>query len=65
MQGLLSWIAAIMVGRELLNAWAMADAMPLEKDKDVRIEAAKTTPVAAQEGEDVHVEGIMPANKLL
>ena len=62
----LSRIAAMMVGRELLNAWAIADAMSLENDEDVPAEAAETTTlVADEEGEEVHVEGVKPADKLL
>ena len=62
----LSRIAAMMVGRELLNAWAIAHAMSLENDEDVPVEAAETTTLAAEEeGEEVHVEGITPADKLL
>ena len=62
----LSQIAAMMVGRELLNAWATADAMSLENDEDVPVEAAETTTLAAEgESEEVHVEGITPADKLL
>ena len=62
----LSRIAAMMVGRELLNAWAIADAMSLENDEDVPAEAAETTTLAAEEeGEEVHVDGITPADKLL
>ena len=57
----LSRIAAMMVSRELLNAWATADAMSLENDEDVPAEAAETTTLAAEEeGEEVHVEGITP-----
>ena len=62
----LSRIATMMVGRELLNAWAIADAMSLENDEDVPAEAAETTTLAAEEeGEEVHVDGITPADKLL
>ena len=62
----LSQIAAMMVGRELLNTWAIADAMSLENDEDVPAETAETTTLAAaEEGEEVHVEGIKPADKLL
>ena len=62
----LSRIAAMMVGRELLNAWVIADAMSLENNEDVPVEAAKTTTLAAEEeGEEIHVEGITPADKLL
>ena len=62
----LSRIAAMMVGRELLNAWAIADAMSLENDEDVPAEAAETTTLAVEEeGEEVHVDGITPADKLL
>ena len=62
----LSRIAAMMVGRELLNAWATADAMSLENDEDVPVEAAETSTLAAEgESEEVHVEGITPADKLL
>ena len=58
----LSQIAAMMIGRELLNAWAMS----LENDADVPAEGAKTTTLAAEEeGEEVHVDGITPADKLL
>ena len=56
----------MMVGRELLKAWAIADAMSLENDEDVPAEAAETTTLAAEEeGEEVHVDGITPADKLL
>ena len=62
----LSRIAAMMVGRELLNAWEIADAMSLENNEDVPAEAAETTMLAAEEeGEEVHVEGITPADKML
>ena len=62
----LSRIAAMMVGSELLNAWTIADAMSLENDEDVPAEAAETTTLAAEEeGEEVHVDGITPAEKLL
>ena len=61
----LSLIAVMMVGREL-NAWAIADAMSLENDEDVPVEATETTMLAAEEeGEEVHVEEITPADKLL
>ena len=56
----------MIVGRELLNAWAIADAMSLENDEDIPTKAAKTTTLAAEEGgEEVHVDGITPADKLL
>ena len=56
----------MIVGRELLNAWAIADAMSLENDEDVSAETAETTTLAAEEeGEEVHVDGITPADKLL
>ena len=62
----LSRIAAMMVGRELLNAWAIAEAMSLENDEDVPAEAAETTTLAAEEEvEEVHVDEITPADKLL
>ena len=62
----LSLIAVMMVGRELLNAWAIADAMSLANDEDVPVEATETTMLAAEEeGEEVHVEEITPADKLL
>ena len=44
----LSQVAAMMVGRELLNAWVTADAMSLENDEDVPVEAAETTTLAAE-----------------
>ena len=40
--------------------------MSLENDEDVPVEAAETTTLAAKgESEEVHVEGITPADKLL
>ena len=62
----LSRITAMMVGRVLLNAWAIADAMSLENDEDIPAKAAENTTLAAEEeGEEVHVDGITPADKLL
>ena len=63
----LTRIATIMVSRGLLNTWAIGDTMSLEKDKEVTAETAKISTAAAaeEEGGDVHVEGIMPADKLL
>ena len=62
----LSQITAMMVGRELLDTWAIADAMSLENDDDVPAEATETTTLAVEEeGEEVHVDRITPADKLL
>ncbi len=54
----LSWIAAMMVGSELLNARAIAVAISLERDKDAPLEATVTAMVAAdEEGDDMYVLG--------
>ena len=57
---------AIDSGAVLSNAWAIADAISLERDEDVPAEAAITAVVAEEEeGDDVHVVAIIPAVKLL
>ena len=64
----LSRIAVMMVGSEWLNAWAIADAISLEKDEAVPAGAAVTVVVAVEEvGDEVHVHvvAITPAVKLL
>ena len=62
----LSLITPMMVGRELLKAWAIEDTMSLENDEKVPSKAASLTMLAGkEEGEEVHVGGITPADKLL
>ena len=59
-------IAAMIVGSEFLNTWAIAVAIPFEREVDAAVEAAvTTTEVTDDEGDEVGAAETNPAVRLL